>query len=281
MELFFYVVFGGLASVVAALELSKNNKDRINTSSAFSSFKNNYLLVYSLMMGRSVFSLLDLFHFLIDLFFPLVFLPWSAPHFLDIFPFCVFFFVYDLLLHDRILIITKNEKEKEKAFGWLLLFLSCLPGICLSNWNWWEIQAIETDLSAISESEWTIVLSCDLPFSFGCLWQQWRVLWSWKLWLLLFLSLFGFKMTVYLFKLSFVLNKLTFCFYSNVGLHHSSYNNMTEIVFKLKVLIWSNCPLKGVDLIKFYVIWSDFSNIFNHWVMPLDDIVVGQYIGEL
>lgn len=75
MELFFYVVFGGLASLVAALELSKNNKDRINTSTAFNSFKNNYLLVYSLMMGRSVFSLLDLFHFLIDLFFLLVFLP--------------------------------------------------------------------------------------------------------------------------------------------------------------------------------------------------------------
>lgn len=52
MEIFYYMVFGGLAAVVAALELSKSNKDRINTSSAFNSFKNNYLLVYSLMMGR-------------------------------------------------------------------------------------------------------------------------------------------------------------------------------------------------------------------------------------
>ncbi|CAH2048400.1 unnamed protein product [Thlaspi arvense] len=50
MEIFYFVVFGGLAAIVAGLELSKSNKDRINTSSAFNSFKNNYLLVYSLMM---------------------------------------------------------------------------------------------------------------------------------------------------------------------------------------------------------------------------------------
>ncbi|KAA3475934.1 molybdate-anion transporter-like [Gossypium australe] len=52
MELFYFVVFGALGAVVAALELSKNSKDRINTSSAFNSFKNNYLVVYSLMMGN-------------------------------------------------------------------------------------------------------------------------------------------------------------------------------------------------------------------------------------
>ncbi|GKU89030.1 hypothetical protein SLEP1_g3224 [Rubroshorea leprosula] len=51
MELFYVVVFGGLAAVVATLELSKTSKDRINTSPAFNSFKNNYLVVYSLMMG--------------------------------------------------------------------------------------------------------------------------------------------------------------------------------------------------------------------------------------
>ncbi|XP_073131395.1 uncharacterized protein [Henckelia pumila] len=51
MELFYYLVFGALAAVVAALEFSKTNKDRINTSSVFESFKNNYLLVYSLMMA--------------------------------------------------------------------------------------------------------------------------------------------------------------------------------------------------------------------------------------
>ncbi|CAH1453523.1 unnamed protein product [Lactuca virosa] len=51
MELFYLLVFGGLGVIVATLELSKNNKDRTNTSSAFNSFKNNYLLVYSLMMA--------------------------------------------------------------------------------------------------------------------------------------------------------------------------------------------------------------------------------------
>lgn len=51
MEVFFYMVFGSLAAIVTVLELSKSNKDRVNTSSAFNSFKNNYLLVYSLMMG--------------------------------------------------------------------------------------------------------------------------------------------------------------------------------------------------------------------------------------
>jgi Sugar-tranasporters, 12 TM len=51
MEVFYYLVFGGLAAVVATLELSKTSKDRVNTTSAFNSFKNNYLVVYSLMMG--------------------------------------------------------------------------------------------------------------------------------------------------------------------------------------------------------------------------------------
>ncbi|KAF3322452.1 molybdate-anion transporter-like protein [Carex littledalei] len=51
MEVFYFIVFGGLAAVVATLELSKSSKDRVNTTSAFNSFKNNYLLVYSLMMA--------------------------------------------------------------------------------------------------------------------------------------------------------------------------------------------------------------------------------------
>lgn len=51
MEIFYYLVFGALSLVVAALEFSKTSKDRITTSSAFSSFKNNYLVVYSLMMA--------------------------------------------------------------------------------------------------------------------------------------------------------------------------------------------------------------------------------------
>ncbi|XP_030951787.1 molybdate-anion transporter-like [Quercus lobata] len=51
MELFFFLFFGFLAVIVAALELSKSSKDRINTTSAFNAFKNNYLVVYSLMMA--------------------------------------------------------------------------------------------------------------------------------------------------------------------------------------------------------------------------------------
>lgn len=56
MEMFYFLVFGGLGAVVAAVELSKTNKDRINTTTAFNSFKNNYLVVYSLMMGAFSFS---------------------------------------------------------------------------------------------------------------------------------------------------------------------------------------------------------------------------------
>ncbi|KAL1822309.1 hypothetical protein DCAR_0310137 [Daucus carota subsp. sativus] len=51
MEAFYYMVFGVLGMIVAATELSKSNKDRINTSQPFNSFKNNYLVVYSLMMA--------------------------------------------------------------------------------------------------------------------------------------------------------------------------------------------------------------------------------------
>ncbi|XP_042948774.1 molybdate-anion transporter-like isoform X1 [Carya illinoinensis] len=51
MELFYVLMFGALTVVVAALELSKTGKDRMNTSSAFNAFKNNYILVYSLMMA--------------------------------------------------------------------------------------------------------------------------------------------------------------------------------------------------------------------------------------
>ncbi|KAF6171384.1 hypothetical protein GIB67_009525 [Kingdonia uniflora] len=51
MEMFYLIVFGGLSMVVAILEVSKNNKDRINTSCSFNGFKNNYVVVYSLMMA--------------------------------------------------------------------------------------------------------------------------------------------------------------------------------------------------------------------------------------
>ncbi|KAJ4711818.1 Molybdate-anion transporter, Major facilitator superfamily domain protein [Melia azedarach] len=51
MESFYFVVFACLAAVVSVMELSKSDKDRVNTSSAFNAFKNNYLVVYSLMMA--------------------------------------------------------------------------------------------------------------------------------------------------------------------------------------------------------------------------------------
>ncbi|CAL9146177.1 uncharacterized protein LOC135628827 [Musa acuminata AAA Group] len=51
MEAFYWLLFCWLAVVVAAMELSKTNRDRASTSSAFNSFKNNYILVYSLMMA--------------------------------------------------------------------------------------------------------------------------------------------------------------------------------------------------------------------------------------
>uniref|UniRef100_A0A3Q7HR33 Phytocyanin domain-containing protein n=1 Tax=Solanum lycopersicum TaxID=4081 RepID=A0A3Q7HR33_SOLLC len=51
MEAFYFLVFGALSAVVAALEFSKTSKDRITTTPAFNSFKNNYILVYSLMMA--------------------------------------------------------------------------------------------------------------------------------------------------------------------------------------------------------------------------------------
>ncbi|CAM6117418.1 unnamed protein product [Calypogeia fissa] len=51
MELFYHVVFWVLVLVLGALELSKSSKDRVATTSAFTAFKNNYIVVYSLMMA--------------------------------------------------------------------------------------------------------------------------------------------------------------------------------------------------------------------------------------
>ncbi|KAF0930455.1 hypothetical protein E2562_032884 [Oryza meyeriana var. granulata] len=51
MEVFYYLVFGALAAVVAGLELGKSGKDRVTTTPAFDAFKNNYIIVYSLMMS--------------------------------------------------------------------------------------------------------------------------------------------------------------------------------------------------------------------------------------
>ncbi|KAJ7544041.1 hypothetical protein O6H91_09G062700 [Diphasiastrum complanatum] len=51
MESYYVVVFGLQVLAVAILEVSKGNKDRIHTTSAFNAFKNNYILVYCLMMA--------------------------------------------------------------------------------------------------------------------------------------------------------------------------------------------------------------------------------------
>ncbi|CAI5955747.1 unnamed protein product [Closterium sp. NIES-65] len=51
MEVFFWAVFGALVVLCAGLEGSKGQRDKLQTSPAFESFKNNYLLVYSLMMA--------------------------------------------------------------------------------------------------------------------------------------------------------------------------------------------------------------------------------------
>jgi hypothetical protein len=64
MEAFYYLVFGALSAVVLGIELSKTTKDRINTSPAFNSFKNNYLVVYSLMMGECSLSFIKIQTFL-------------------------------------------------------------------------------------------------------------------------------------------------------------------------------------------------------------------------
>lgn len=52
MEPFYTVVFGVLAAVAAVLELTKSKDSAADTSSKeFTRFKNNYVLVYALMMG--------------------------------------------------------------------------------------------------------------------------------------------------------------------------------------------------------------------------------------
>ncbi|XP_024358179.1 uncharacterized protein [Physcomitrium patens] len=51
MEFYFYAVFAVQAMVLVALEFGKSGKDQITTSPAFNAFKNNYLVVYSLMMA--------------------------------------------------------------------------------------------------------------------------------------------------------------------------------------------------------------------------------------
>ncbi|MCO5557381.1 hypothetical protein L7F22_010944 [Adiantum nelumboides] len=51
METFYIALFVALVLFLGAVELGKSKKDRIVTNAAFSSFKNNYLVVYCLMMA--------------------------------------------------------------------------------------------------------------------------------------------------------------------------------------------------------------------------------------
>ena len=51
METFYWAVFGGLLAAVIALQISNRSAAKLQTSDAFKAFKNNYLVVYCLMMG--------------------------------------------------------------------------------------------------------------------------------------------------------------------------------------------------------------------------------------
>ena len=55
METFLLLVFASLAALTALLELSKRQKSKQETTNRdFIRFRNNYVLVYALMMGTSV-----------------------------------------------------------------------------------------------------------------------------------------------------------------------------------------------------------------------------------
>ena len=54
METFLLLVFASLAALTAILELSKRQKSKQETTNRdFIRFRNNYVLVYALMMGKS------------------------------------------------------------------------------------------------------------------------------------------------------------------------------------------------------------------------------------
>ncbi len=54
MELVYWVLFGSLAAAAAGLELTKAADTTLVKNAEFKRFRNNYLLVYSLMMGAHV-----------------------------------------------------------------------------------------------------------------------------------------------------------------------------------------------------------------------------------
>lgn len=52
MEPIYWLLFGGLAVLAAGLELTKPADTTLVKNADFKKFRNNYLLVYSLMMGE-------------------------------------------------------------------------------------------------------------------------------------------------------------------------------------------------------------------------------------
>lgn len=54
MDLFYIIVFGGLAALAGALEFTKPADLTAVKNADFRRFRNNYLLVYSLMMGEDL-----------------------------------------------------------------------------------------------------------------------------------------------------------------------------------------------------------------------------------
>lgn len=54
METLYWVLFAALIAVCAFVEFGKGAKDKLQTSSAFLAFRNNYIVVYCLMMGETL-----------------------------------------------------------------------------------------------------------------------------------------------------------------------------------------------------------------------------------
>ena len=52
MENLYWILFGSLLVVCLIVEFGKGSKDKLQTSSNFVSFRNNYIFVYCLMMGE-------------------------------------------------------------------------------------------------------------------------------------------------------------------------------------------------------------------------------------
>ena len=54
MEVFYLCVFGVLAALAGAFEFTKPKEGHMNTSRDFLRFRTNYIVVYSMMMGKDI-----------------------------------------------------------------------------------------------------------------------------------------------------------------------------------------------------------------------------------